>query len=278
MTAPLHKCAWIIGGHGFLGAELCACLSQAGGFRPLVIDPRLAPEHGGGMSACVQEPGVIDRALAAVGEPDLVFFCAATHGGDAAAYRRAYQEPVQSVAAAAPRARLVFCSSTSVYEGQGAVSELSPTPGSSEKLRILLEAEQAVLRAHGVVARLAPLYGQGRCELLRRHVAGEPQLPGSPERMLNYLHVADAAHALYVLGTAPQLRYSVYNVCGESFTKAQAYSLLETLTGIPASRTSSPAGRRGISDHRILSERMHELFVPRRRLEEEIRVAGAERK
>lgn len=279
MSCFPHKRVWIVGAQGFLGSELRACMrgshveyeAAEGGLQPRVVphcteaeqaaamrhvlafDPALTGE---GVPACVQAPGVIAQAVAAAGEPEVVYFCAATHGGDAAAYRRAYLEPVLAVAAAIPQARLVFCSSTAVYEGRGRVTEESPTRRDSEKLCLLQEAEQAVLGAQGVVARLAPLYGRGRCELLRRHLAGEPQLPGPPERMLNYLHVACAARVLRQLGTHPQLRYHVYNVCGESFTKAQVYALLESLTGVPTVREVSPAGRRGVSDHQVVADRL----------------------
>lgn len=287
ISFPFRR-VWIIGARGVLGSALESLFLQcrvayewrgdravprkqpnrtaeelaAAAEHTLAIDPRCS--GGQGCAAYVQEPGNIERLLAASGAPEVVYFCAATRGGDAAAYRRAYLEPVQAVAAAVPGARLVFCSSTAVYEGQGEVTEDTPTPGSTEKLRILLAAEQAALAAGGVVARLAPLYGGaqgslGRCELLRRHLAGEPQLPGAPQRMLNYLGVSAAAEALLLLGTAPQLRHRVYNVCSESFTKAQAYAMLEALTGVPASREVSPAGRRGVSDHRVVAERIREL-------------------
>lgn len=257
MTPSPRRHVWIIGARGALGSALRALVPQA---QVTLFDPAFRPGEGG-RAACVQAPG----AMVGAPPPDCVFFCAATHGGDAAAYRCAYVEPVQAVAAAVPGARLVFCSSTAVYEGQGRVTEDSPTPGSTEKLRLLLAAEQATLAAGGVVARLAPLYGAGRCELLRRHLAGEPQLSGPPQRMLNYLHVEDAAQALLRLGAAPQLRYRVYNVSGEAFTHAEAYALLEELTAVPASRSVAPAGRRGSSDHRVVAERIRELSIPCRR-------------
>ena len=62
-----------------------------------------------------------------------------------------------------------------------------------------LEAEQAVLEQGGVVARLVPLYGPGRCELLRRYREGLPCLPGAPGRFMNYLHRDDAVSALLLL-------------------------------------------------------------------------------
>lgn len=260
MSCPTPQNVWIVGARGFLGSQLAGCMQQC---RLQLFDPRIGTGEAAGQPAgCVQEPAALRRALAAAGVPDVVYFCAATRGGDAAAYRRAYLEPVQAVAAAAPGARLVFCSSTAVYEGRGDATEQSATPGSTEKLRVLLAAEQVVLRAGGVVARLAPLYGAGRCELLRRHMAGEPQLPGTPERMLNYLNVEDAARALVELGTRPQLRHLLYNICGESFTKSQAYALMQDLTGIPPTGTSSCASRRGTGDHRIVADRIREYWHP----------------
>ena len=59
------------------------------------------------------------------------------------------------------------------------------------------ECERRILSFGGCVARLVPLYGPGRCELLRRHIAREPKLAGPPERVLNYVHVEDAADAIY---------------------------------------------------------------------------------
>ena len=100
-----------------------------------------------------------------------------------------------------------------------------------------------MLARGGVVARLSALYGPGRCELLRRHLAGEPKLAGAPERMLNYLHVQDAVAALLVLAQSGESRR--YTVCGESFSKAAAYALLERLTGVPAADADAAPSHRG---------------------------------
>ena len=81
-TSPARR-VWIVGARGFLGSVLRGLFRQA-----LAIDPGCG-DAGEGIAACVQEPRVIDRALRATGEPELVYFCAATRGGDAAAYRRA---------------------------------------------------------------------------------------------------------------------------------------------------------------------------------------------
>lgn len=216
---PAAQPAWILG-TGFLGSRLRRLLPQSVG-----ID-RTAPAEVQGEAAA---PAVLARAAALL-PPAFIFCCLSTRGGDAAAYRRTYHDVVQALPEGA---KLIFCSSLSA--GQGA----------SEKAAILQETEQVVLARGGVVVRLAALYGEGRCELLRRHRAGEPRLAGDEDRRLNYIHVDDAAAALLAAAEAPS---GLYAACGESFTKAAAYALLERVTGIPAVAESSAEGRRGRAD------------------------------
>lgn len=250
MIPPAANSAWVIGGAGFLGSALVAHC-RAAGQRVLVVDPAGEPGELT-LRAAADAPGVLAHAAELL-VPQVIFFCAATRGGDAAAYRRTYVEPVLRAVEAAPQAHLVFCSSSVVYGGSGAVTEQSPTPGETARQRALLEGESAVLRAGGAVARLVALYGPGRCELLRRHLAGEPRLPGAPDRVLNYVHVQDAACALALLAGGS----GVYNVCAESFTKAEVYAMLEAVTGIPQSpRDAAATERRGTADHRVSAEHL----------------------
>ena len=159
-----------------------------------------------------------------------------------AAYRHAYADVVSALP---PHVRVVFCSSTSVEHADG------------EHQQILRAAEDAVLARGGVVVRLSALYGPGRCELLRRHLSGEPKLAGAPERMLNYLHVQDAVAALLVLAQSGESRR--YTVCGESFSKAEAYALLERLTGVPAADADAAPSPRGCGGKAADSSAIREL-------------------
>lgn len=211
--------AWILG-MGFLGSRLRRLLPHAVG-----ID-RTAPAEVQGDAA---DSAVLARA-AERGTPALVFCCLSTRGGEAEAYRRTYLDVVRALPA---EAKVVFCSSLSA--GQGV----------SDKAALLREAETCVLARGGVVVRLAALYGEGRCELLRRHRAGKARLAGAENRRLNYIHVDDAAAALVAAAAAPS---GLYAACGDSFTKAEAYALLERVTGIPVTAESAPAGRRGLTD------------------------------
>ena len=160
---------------------------------------------------------------------------------------------------ACPSARLLFCSSSSVYGGQGgeAVTEASPCLAVAPGARLLQEGERFVLSQGGTVARLVPLYGGGRCELLRRFVQREPALAGHAERILDYVHVADAASALMCLASTGVAE--VVNVCGESFSKAEVYGALSALTGLPAPEEAAEQGRRGLSDQRVSAARLRSL-------------------
>ena len=80
---------------------------------------------------------------------------------------------------------------------------------------------------------------------------------GAPERMLNYLHVQDAVDALLVLAQSGESRR--YTVCGESFSKAEAYALLERLTGVPAADADAAPSHRGCGGKAADSSAIREL-------------------
>ncbi len=248
-------------GTGFLGSCLAAAL-RAQGRKVVSIDP-VAPA---------------DLPCPAAGLPPdfsreafhLIFCCMATHGGDAAAYRTCYLNSARELILRFPKARLVFCSSLSVYRTTGGqtADEQAPTRSDSPRAALLLRAEGAVLEAGGIVARLAALYGEGRNELLRRHLAGEKRLPGPGNRILNYLHRDDAVSALLCLAERGQGGH-VYNVCGESMPHAEAYRLLETCTGIPAAVGCAPQSRRNAGNLLPDCRRLRALgWAPRHRLQD----------
>lgn len=245
-------------GAGLLGSAL-AELCREKRWKVLTLDKH-APADVAGDAA---DADVLGRAKALL-EPDVVFLCQATHGGTAEEYRHVYADVAAQVLRCVPQARVVFCSSTSVYGNvSGEVNEQTLPIEPTEKAQILLQTEQMVLKQGGAVARLAPLYAQGRCELLRRHLAGEPCLPGADDRMLNYVHAADAAQALLMLTDCS----GVYNVCGESLLLGEAYRMLEQETGVLRCAESRGAGRRGMSNRRIDAAKLCALgWQPRHRL------------
>lgn len=242
---------WVVGA-GYLGSALADAL-RAAGERVLTID---TAEHADTIGSAALPSTV--TAAAAVLPPHTVYCCTATKGGDAAAYRAAYTDTVRNILFLCPGAHLIFCSSTALYAGRNAetVTEDTPVSPASARHRELAEAEQLVLRSNGSVARLAALYGPGRCALLQRHLNGTPQLPGEPERLLNYIHRDDAVCRLLRLKQIPER--GIFNLCGETFSKKDAYALLSELTGIRAARDDEPDSARGTTNQRVISNRLPE--------------------
>ena len=250
---------WIIGA-GFLGSVLASCCREVGA-RVLTIDAHApADVHGSAADAAV-----LHRAMDVL-VPDVVFCCAATRGGTPEDYVQSYLEPARLLGRVAGGARVVFCSSTSVYAARlgQVVTEETPLPAATGRSGVLLGAEAEVLRGGGVVARLAPLYGPARCKLVRRFMERLAGLPGSDSRVLNYLHVKDAARALMLLAALPALPERVFNVCGESFSRGDIYAGLEAVFGWNAAEVSSEPSVRGVSDMWVDSSRLRRLgWCPR---------------
>ena len=247
---------WVIGA-GFLGSALAAAC-RAAGEQVLTIDPVAEADVQGSAA----EKAVLQRALARM-LPQVVYCCTATHGGTAEDYRAAYPEVVAALVEYLPAScRLVFCSSTSLYaSAQGErITEAAPLLAAGERAQLLMAAESAVLGQGGVVARLVPLYGPGRCELVRRFLAGEPCLPGGAGRCMNYVHRDDAVAALRLLAAEGA---GVYNLCGESFTKGEIYACLQEATGLPVPAQESAPSKRGVSDMVVDTARLRSLgWVP----------------
>lgn len=264
MSVDCQRAVWIIGA-GYLGSEL-ALQGRSLGLRVLTID-KARPADVCGDAAQEQ---TLRRASELLPCPGTIFCCVATHGGDARAYRSAYESVASRlVCSVRTGCRLIFCSSTGVYEGKGGavVTEECECPGGSERHRVLLRAEQEVLRAGETVLRLAPLYGPDRCELVRRYRSGESRLPGAEDRFLNYLHVDDAAAALLLLSEVGNGR-GLYNACGESLTIRQAYAMLrEELGEIPRSSVTHRATRREGTNQIVSSAKLRALgWEPRHSL------------
>lgn len=251
VAAPLPD-SWVVG-HGLLGSALADALRKSG-TRVLTLDAT-APADVMGDAA---EPAVLQRALSLL-VPEVVFFCQATGGGTAQAYRHAYGDVVNQLTARVPTARSVFCSSVSVYGAVCGIADEETLPITpSERAQVLLATESVLHKCGGVVLRLAALYGPDRCEVLRRHLAGEPRLPGGDDRLLSYLHVDDAVAAL-LLAARDAEPGSCLNVSGESIRWDSLYEQLASVTGVMPAAEISAASRRGLSDRYIDCTRLRKL-------------------
>jgi nucleoside-diphosphate-sugar epimerase len=132
---------------------------------------------------------------------DLVIHCASSGGGGASKYATVFLAGMQNLITNLEYGRLIFTSSTSVYaQTDGStVDETSPADPKRETGQILRKAEDLVLDAGGTVARLAGLYGPGRCVPLQKLLEGRAIIEEGGKRLINTLHQVDAATALRFL-------------------------------------------------------------------------------
>lgn len=185
----------LVVGAGYLGGEVMDVFCEGG------WDACGASLSGGdGLLDCdVGDPA----SVAKLPDFDAVVHCAASGRGGEDAYRQVYLEGCKNLVARFPEAKLVFTSSSSVY-GQAdgeLVTEESEAEPDRETGRILREAENVVLQAGGIVARLSGIYGPGRSVLLKKFLGGGAVIEEDGRRFINQIHRDDAARAIFHLVT-----------------------------------------------------------------------------
>ena len=132
---------------------------------------------------------------------DVVIHCASSGRGGTSKYTAVFFAGTQNLMANLEYGRLIFTSSTSVYaQTDGStVDETSPAEPAPETGQILRKTEDLVLASGGAVARLAGLYGPGRCAPLMKLLEGRAMIEEDGTRFMNTLHQVDAANALQFL-------------------------------------------------------------------------------
>lgn len=251
MVAEHHpRSVWILGG-GYLGAALHEYWLREG------VESRrfdMVADRAD-VVADVTNGDVLAAKAAELGEPDTVFLCMSTSGGDCDDYRRLYVRAVEVVNGLFPGARRILCSSTSLYgilDGSWATEAHACEPLHGQG-RVLLEAERLLRQSGGIVARLAPLYGPGRSVLLRKFLDGSGCVHGAGDRWLNYVHRDDAVAALALLAVS-DCRHQCYNVADAvPMVKADVYGYLSELTGLDIPEDDGCSSRRGGTNQRVSS-------------------------
>ncbi|MFB6304940.1 MAG: SDR family oxidoreductase [Haloferacaceae archaeon] len=194
----------VVVGCGYVGLELGRQLAARGhdvtGVRR--SDAGLDAVRAAGLDA-VRADATDAHSLDAVPDADWLVFAASSGGRGADAAREVYvgglETVIESFAARAdPPERLVYTSSTGVYgdHGGGWVDEATPVDPTTEKTRVLAEAERVARETaadrgiDGTVVRFAGLYGPDRYRL-ERYLEGPVT-----EGYLNMIHRDDAAGAV----------------------------------------------------------------------------------
>jgi nucleoside-diphosphate-sugar epimerase len=212
------------------------------------------------------------RSLRGLPAAERIFYCVGFDRAAGASMRAVYVDGLMNVLDQLTRgvSRFVYASSTGVYgqsEGEWVDEETSPAPR-HESGRICLEAEERLadwskrLQSPGAVVRLrfAGLYGPAR--VVRRALIeqGDP-IPGDPDKMLNLIHIDDAAQAVVAALTAI-VPDDVYLISDDRpVTRREYYSLAAQLLGSPAPRFAPPEGgssneARDATSKRVANQRM----------------------
>jgi nucleoside-diphosphate-sugar epimerase len=149
----------------------------------------------------------------------LVVHCASSGRGGSESYRTLFLNGSRNLFAALEVGHFLFVSSTSVYaQADGSsVNELSPAEPERMTGKILRRTEDLVLSQGGTVARLAGLYGPGRCLPLARLLAGDAIIEGEGERIMNSIYRDDAVSGLLFLAKLkPSGIFNVVDNCPSS--------------------------------------------------------------
>ena len=245
----------LVAGYGFLGRVIGPAFVSHGWH----VD---GVNRSGSDGAVSCDLGLETSTAAIEGDYDLVIHCAASGGGDVDSYRDVYVKGCQNLIARFSDTPLIFTSSTSVYPqtDHALVTELSAAESTSPRARLLREAENAVLEAGGIVARLTGLYGRGRCHVLKNFLAGTAVLDGAGERIMNFVHCEDVARALVLLAKQG-VQGEIYNVNGGYASQRQVYESLVDHFGLPLPPQADPnlPRKRGNTSKQVSNAKLKQL-------------------
>ncbi len=249
-------------GHGYLGQAVSRDFLAAGWQVTAVSRSLSLPSENGAteLTADLASAESIADLASSIPAPDFVIHCASSGGGGAGAYRSVFLDGCRHLLDHFPGPPLLFTSSTSVYaQTDGStVTEESPAEPDRETGRVLRETEDLVLAHHGIVFRLAGLYGPHRSYLLRKFLNGGAGIEDDGRRFVNQIHRDDAANAMLHAATRP-LASGIWNV-SDSFPRSQlhTYQGLAELFGkpLPPFVPRDPHRKRGWTHKRVSNARL----------------------
>lgn len=249
------KPSLLIAGAGYLGSEIADLAHD--------YHVTTATKSGGdGHEACdLSSPEQVSNLASKIPNPAVIVHCASSGRGGADAYRKVFITGAGNLLKSFPESHLILTSSTSVYhQTDGSdVDESSPTDPIRETSQLLLEAEQIVLDSGGTVARLAGLYGPGRSVVLRKFLDGSAVIEETGQRILNQIHVKDAA--LATLHLAGQKLNGVFNVSDDHpISQLECYQGLADFFDkpLPPRGEKNTSRKRAWTHKRVLNRKIRE--------------------
>ena len=263
----------LIVGCGYVGLPLGAELARQGhevfGLRrTAAAEAELRSAGIKPLAGNISQPGQLARLPAAY---DWVVNCVASSRGGPQEYREVYLQGtrnlVEWLAASSPK-KFVYTSSTSVYgQNDGSlVDETSATEPAAETSRILVEAEQVLLKAvrqqqfPAVILRLAGIYGPDRGYWFQQLLKGTATMEGKGERILNLIHRDDVVGAVTAALERGQPG-AIYNaVDNEPVAQASLFRWLSETLGKPmppfVPEDPDALRKRGITNKTISNRRL----------------------
>ncbi len=248
----------LIAGHGYLGQELAR---QAGESGWQVTALSLSGDQHA-IACDLSDRSAVGRLRTKIPAPCTLVASASSGRGGPEAYRAVFVDGTRHLLETFPDTHLLFVSSSSVYHqlDGSQVTEDSPTEPDRETSRLLLEAEQEVLAAHGTVARLAGIYGPARSVIMQRFLDGTAVIEEDGRRFLNQIHRDDAAAALLHLAANPDVsRGEVYNISDSSpLHQGDCYHALAALFDktVPPSGPRPENRKRAWTHKRVSNEKL----------------------
>ena len=279
----------LLAGHGYLGREIARVFRRAG-WDVCALSRTAAehPPHGCGappssdndapcgvlteISCDLGEPSEVAALTRSAPRPDFIIHCASSSRGGPDEYRRVFLAGCRNLTNTFPGVPLLFTSSTSVYaQTDGSpVDEQSPADPDRETGRLLLETERLVLDHHGIIVRLAGIYGPGRSVILEKFLAGRALIEDDGQRFLNQIHRDDAARAIHHLVSrgdnrsaaemdAVNFHSSLFNLAdSRPLTQLECYTALAEIFArpLPPRGPRDPGRKRGWTHKQVSNAKL----------------------
>ncbi len=262
------KPSLLIAGAGYLGTEIArqaeatyqvTTLTKSGDLGNLAGDLGSLAGDYSNLACDLSDPAQVAALTATCPHPEIIIHCASSGRGGPEAYRDVFIKGTTNLLQSFPHSHLILTSSTSVYhQTDGSpVDESSPTSPIRETSQLLLQAEQIVLKNNGTVARLAGLYGPGRSAILRKFLDQSAVIEDTGQRILNQIHLVDAASA--TLHLAAKKTKGIYNIADNTpITQLECYQGLAThfATPLPPTGEKNTSRKRAWTHKKVLNAKI----------------------
>jgi nucleoside-diphosphate-sugar epimerase len=171
-----------------------------------------------------------------------------------------------------PLEQVIYVSTTGVYGDAGGdwIDETTPTnphrPGGIASLAAEMVLKESRFAPHGVILRLAGIYGPGRLPYIQQLRRGEP-LDASSDGYLNLIHVDDAAELIVAmtgrkLAAPGPLTYCVSD--GQPVWREEFYNELARQLGAPppqfVQNPKSQRHDRGGTSKRVSNQKVMDAY------------------